>query len=377
MNYIERSISPHILADSAQYPVTLVTGARQVGKSTLCRHLFPDYTFVNLENIDSRALALRDPAGFIASLGEHAIIDEVQNCPQLFSQIQATVDADRSKRFVLTGSCDFALMKSAVQSMVGRVALFTLPPLTFQEIKAEVADSPTDKLIFNGFYPAVVAQKFDAYAYYRRYYNLYVERDLRDYLKITNLAKFDTFIRLMAGRTGMEHNAASLSVEVGVSAKTIDEWTSLLEASYIIFPLRPFYRNLSKRLTKMPKYYFTDTGLLCYLLGLEVPEQLATYPLRGQIFENLVVSQLLKERINQVKDNNLYFYRENSGREVDILQVRPDGIRAFEIKSAKTYQPGFEKNMDYLKTVLSDLTSTTVIYDGPSTPPSILNFREI
>lgn len=375
--YIERSISKEILAEQDFYPVTLVTGARQVGKSTLCRHLFPDYNFVNLENIDSRAVAMRDPVGFISSLGPKSIIDEVQNCPELFSQIQAVVDEDRTKRFILTGSCNFALMKSVSQSMVGRVALFTLPPLTLSEIGDKKMEAPADELIFRGFYPAVIAQGMEPYRYYRRYYNLYVERDVRDYLKVGNLAKFDTFMRLMAGRTGSEFNASSLAIEVGVSANTISQWVSMLEASYIIFPLRPYFRNISKRLTKMPKYYFTDTGLDCYLLGIEEPGQIATHPLRGQLFENLVVAQMYKNRINEVKDNNLYYYRETSGREVDILRQLPAGIHAYEIKSAQTFQPAFEKNMEYLRTVLPDVTATTVIYDGSSAAPSILNFRQL
>lgn len=377
MGYIDRTITTEIMAEQPYYPVTLITGARQVGKSTLCRHLFPDYKFVNLENIDMRALALRDPAGFIASLGSHAIIDEVQNCPELFSQIQAVVDQDRTKRFILTGSCNFALMRSASQSMVGRVAVFTLPPLTLNEISSDKLNVDTNLLIFRGFYPAVIADDYNPYRYYRGYYNLYVERDVRDYLKIGNLVKFDTFMRLMAGRVGSEFNASSLSVEVGVSAKTISEWLSMLEASYIVFPLKPYYSNIGKRLTKMPKYYFTDTGLACYLLGIEQPEQLALHPLRGQLFENLVVSEMYKQRVNQAKDNNLYFYRESSGREVDILRQEPDGIAAYEIKAGCTFQPDFEKNMNYLRTVIPDIKSTTVIYDGISMPPVAQNVREL
>ncbi len=377
MAYIQREIEKEILYEQPFYPVTLVTGARQVGKSTLCRHLFPDYKFVNLENIDTRTLALKDPAGFIESLGSNSIIDEVQNCPELFSQIQSVVDLDKAKRYILTGSCNFALMKTACQTMAGRVALFTLPPLAFRELSAQYLDQPTENLIFKGFYPAVIADEMDPYKYYRRYYNLYVERDVRDYLKIGNLVKFDTFIRLLAGRIGSEFNASSLSVEVGVSAKTIHEWTSILEASYIIFPLRPFYSNISKRLAKMPKYYFTDTGLACYLLGIEESRQLSTHPLRGSLFENLVVAQMYKSRQNQVKDNDLYFYRETSGREVDILRRRPAGIEAFEIKAASTYRPDFNKNMDYLKGLLPDVTRTTIIYDGGSVPPGIVNVREL
>lgn len=375
--YIHRSLTPAIEETHKYFPVILITGARQVGKSTLCRHLFPDYKFVNLENISSRVAALRDPVSFIENLGSRAIIDEVQNCPELFSQIQCVVDEDKSKRFILTGSCNFTLMKNACQTMAGRVAVFTLPQFSLEELSADEIKLPTDTLIQRGFYPGVISDGIPFKLFYTSYYNTYIERDVRDVLRIGNLVKFDTFIRLVAGRVGSELNASALSTEVGVSANTISEWLSILQASYIVFALPPFYANISKRLTKMPKYYFYDTGLLCYLLNIDTAKKMSAYPFRGQVFENLVVSEMMKEAFNHADAPNLYFYREHSGREIDVLRVGSDKIEAYEIKSASTFRNEFMNNMDQLKKILHQPLDTTLIYDGQSFPPQVLNFRDM
>ncbi len=375
--YIYRALTPAIEEAHKYYPVILITGARQVGKSTLCRNLFPDYRFENLENISSRVAALRDPVAFIENLGSRAIIDEVQNCPELFSQIQCVVDEDKTKRFILTGSCNFTLMKNVCQSMVGRVAVFTLPQFSLGELSAGETRLPTDTLIQQGFYPGVIADGIPAKLFYASYYNTYIERDVRDVLRIGNLVKFDTFIRLVASRVGSELNASALSTEVGISSTTISEWISILQASYIVFALPPYFANISKRLTKMPKYYFYDTGLLCYLLNIDNPQKLVGYPLRGQIFENLVVGEMMKEAFNRAATPNLYFYREHSGREVDVLRMGADRIDAYEIKSASTFREEFMSNMDQLKKILDRPVDTTLIYDGQSFPPQILNFRDI
>lgn len=377
MAYIQRTISDKINEAHQYFPVILITGARQVGKSTLCKHLFPDYNFVNLEDITFRVKAMSDPVGFLRGLGEHVIIDEIQNVPELFSQIQANVDENRQLRYILTGSCNFTLMKNACQSMAGRVAIFTLSTLTMQELGPDRTDITTDNLLLKGSYPKVWNESIPTYLYYPNYYTTYIERDVRNLLKIGNMVAFDKFVRLMAGRTGSEFKAANLAVETGVSATTINEWLSILTASYIIFPLRPYYTNIAKRLTKMSKYYFYDTGLLCFLLGIETPEQLGTHPLRGAIFENLAVSELYRRRLNEAKPDNLYFYREHSGREVDIICELPNGLSAYEIKSSSTYRTEFNTNLEYIKGVLSNVRSETVIYDGTSLPPNLLNIRAI
>ena len=355
-----------------------MTGARQVGKSTLCRHLFPDYNYINLEDNETLLKAETDPKLFLSSLGTTAIIDEIQRCENLFSQIQAEVDANPELRYVMTGSSDFTLMKNASQSLAGRIAVFTLPPLTFNELDVSLKKIPTEELYFRGFYPAPITGKKPPEIFYRNYYSTYIEKDIRRQLKVENLSKFDIFMRLLAGRTGSEFNASSISAETGVSSKTISEWCSILEASYIIFPLRPYYTNISKRLSKMPKIYFYDTGLPTYLLGIESPSQLISHPLKGVLFENMAVAELMNRRLNQGKDPNLNFYRERNGREVDILQSTPEGLKAYEVKSSVSFHPEFIKNLEYLKYVLpSPPVSSTVIYDGEPFPPLAENIRDI
>ena len=377
-NYIYRDLSKPILYAHKFYPVILVTGARQVGKSTLCRHLFPDYNYINLEDNETLLKAETDPKLFLSSLGTTAIIDEIQRCENLFSQIQAEVDANPELRYVMTGSSDFTLMKNASQSLAGRIAVFTLPPLTFNELDVSLKKIPTEELYFRGFYPAPITGKKPPEIFYRNYYSTYIEKDIRRQLKVENLSKFDIFMRLLAGRTGSEFNASSISAETGVSSKTISEWCSILEASYIIFPLRPYYANISKRLSKMPKIYFYDTGLPTYLLGIESPSQLISHPLKGVLFENMAVAELMNRRLNQGKDPNLNFYRERNGREVDILQSTAEGLKAYEVKSSVSFHPEFIKNLEYLKSVLpSPPVSSTVIYDGAPFPPLAENIRDI
>ena len=377
-DYIYRDLSKPILYAHKYYPVILITGARQVGKSTLCRHLFQDYAYVNLEDNETFIRAETDPKVFLNSLGGNAIIDEIQRCEKLFSQIQVEVDKNPELRYILTGSSDFTLMKNASQSLAGRIAIFTLPPLTFEELSLPLKNIPTQDLYFRGFYPGVVSGKRPPELFYRNYYSTYLEKDIRRQLKVENLPKFDIFIRMMAARVGSEFNATSLSAEIGVSSKTVSDWCAILEASFIIFPLRPYYANISKRLSKMPKIYFYDTGLPTYLLGIENPSQMVSHPLRGALFENMVVAELMNRRLNEAKDPNLNFYRERNGREVDILQVGPEGLKAYEVKSATTFHPEFLKNLQYLDKVLpSPPIKSMVIYDGESFPPLAENIRNI
>lgn len=376
-NYRARLISSKIEEANKYFPVIVVTGPRQSGKSTLCRHLFPEHKYVNLENITTRAVALADPVGFIEKLGEKVIIDEVQHIPELLSIIQVRVDENKNLKYVLTGSSNFSLLRTVTQSLAGRSALFTLLPFSFKEMDRSQLAEPIETLMWRGQYPGVVAEGVPPYIFYRNYYNTYVERDLRELLNLKNLLAFDTFMRLLASRVGSEFNASALAREAGVTSKTISEWLSLLAVSYIAYTLPPYFKNISKRLTKMPKIYFCDTGLLCYLLNIETPEQLENHPLKGAIFENLAIGELIKNRYNQLRDPNIYFYREQSGREVDAMVVKPDGTDLYEIKAGKVFKPGFNDNMDYLKRTIGDIGATTVIYDGESIPPVTLNIRDI
>ena len=268
------------------------------------------------------------------------------------------------------------------QSLAGRAALFTLLPLSLAELQ-EQRNADTDTLLFNGGFPAVWSRQAPAYDVCRNYYNTYVERDVRNLINLKNVSQFQTFIRLCAGRTGCLFNASALSAETGVSVPTINEWLSVLEASYVIFRLLPFYRNVGKRLVKTPKIYFYDTGLICYLCGIENEQQLSTHPLRGAIFENLAVLEFLKKRFNSGKDTNLYFYRDQSQREVDILQEFGNQYHAYEVKSAKAFHSNFLNNLNYLKSIMGNasLTKTQVIYDGETeinTPENgMMNIRNV
>jgi len=293
------------------------------------------------------------------------IIDEAQQYPELFSFIQVVADEHPDYRFVLTGSSNFALMHHITQSLAGRAALFTLLPLSLAELQERRA-TDTNTLMFNGGFPAIWSAHTPAYDVCRNYYNTYIERDVRNLINVKDISKFQTFVRLCAGRTGCVFNASSLSAETGVSVPTINEWLSALEASYVLFRLLPFYRNIGKRLVKTPKIYFYDTGLVCYLCGIENESQLTTHPLRGAIFENLAVLEFLKKRFNTGKDANIYFYRDQSQYEVDILQEFGNQYHAYEVKSAKTFHTDFLNNLKYLKTVMDSesLIKTQVIYDG-------------
>ncbi|MBD5317493.1 MAG: ATP-binding protein [Bacteroides sp.] len=368
---------PKIEEAHRYFPVLVVTGPRQSGKTSLCRHLYPDYKYVNLEDITTRALAADDPAGFIDSLGHHAIIDEVQNVPEILSMIQIRVDDNRERRYVLTGSSNFSLLERVSQSLAGRAALFTLLPFSLPEVAEQVKSMTIGDIMHNGLYPGVVANGVPAELFYRNYYNTYVERDLRNLLNVKNLLAFDSFMRLLASRIGSEFNASAISREVGVSSVSVTEWMSILTTSYIAFPLRPFFTNVSKQLTKMPKVYFYDTGLACFLLGIENAEQLERSPFRGAIFENLAICELIKREYNQGKDPRINFYREKSGAEVDALLHSGGKLHLYEIKSGDTLRPDFTRNAKALAALLPDVASTTVIYNGPAFPPAAVNIRDI
>ncbi len=322
-------------------------------------------------------LAKNDIRGFMESLGEKAIIDEVQNVPDVLSAIQVAVDSDSRRKYVITGSCNFALMKTIGQSLAGRVAIFNLLPLSLKELPKENISAQANRIMFDGFYPKVIARGMNPSQYYGFYYETYVERDIRNLFNVRQIDKFDIAVRLLAGRAASEFNASSLAVETGVTSPTISEWVNMLEASYIVFRLQPYYTNISKRLIKTPKIYFYDTGLMCYLLGIENATQLLTHPLRGAIFENMVVAELVKRRFNEGKRSNLSFYRENSGKEVDVVSGQGYDLDLFEIKASMSFHPDFLKNMNYLSSQIKGVRSATLVYDGESMPPKILNFRDL
>lgn len=380
--FINRDLKDEIINQSRYFPVITITGPRQSGKTTLCKQMFPDYHYVNLEDIVKTEIIKQNPKAFLENHSKGLIVDDVQQYPDLFSYVQVVVDENPESHIVLIGSSNFALLQRVTQSLAGRTAVLTLLPLSLSELGKERLTASTDTIMLNGGYPSVWAENIPVQTVSKNYYNTYIERDLRQLINIKDLSKYQVFIRLCAGRTGTEFNASALSNEVGVSVPTIHEWLSTLEASYIVFRMPPFFRNVGKRLIKSPKVYFYDTGLLCFLLGIENENHLQTHPLRGAIFENMVVLEFLKNRFNAGKLSNLYFYRDKSQREIDIVQEFADTFKAYEIKSASAFHPDFMHNLNYLKDLLNEkLTSTQVIYDGEielkSSENGIVNFRNI
>jgi len=363
---INRSLASETLRLAKGFKVIAVMGPRQSGKTTLCKMVFPDYQYFNLENPTAVEEIRQNPRAFLEKYAPNGIIfDEAQKYPELFSYIQVIADENPDFRFVLTGSSNFMLLEKITQSLAGRIALLTLLPLSFAELKDLAGGSDTNTLLFNGGFPAIWGNGLLPQDVIPNYYNTYIERDVRQIINVKDMSRFQIFIRLCAGRAGKEFNASELANEVGVSFHTIQEWLSVLEASYIIFRLKPFYKNIGKRLIKTPKIYFYDTGILCFLLGIENEKQLQTHPLRGEIFENFVLLEFIKGRFNQGKSNNLLFYKDQSKNEVDIVQEFAHQYKAFEIKSATAYHSDFTGSLKYLKKILGEnLISTKVIYDG-------------
>lgn len=377
--YIERKIEEELKRLAKLYPVVVLTGPRQSGKTTLCKNVFKNYYYFNLEDLTLREQIAVSPKTFLTQYAQGVIIDEAQQYPDLFSYIQVVVDEVPNSHFVLTGSSNFALMEKVTQSLAGRSATLTLLPLSIKEL-GDLWNSNTDNLLINGGYPAIWAKNIPAQDLNRQYYNTYIERDVRQLLKVKDLIKFQVFIRLCAGRISTELNATALANEVGVSVHTISDWISVLEASYIIFRLPPFFRNVGKRLVKSPKLFFCDTGLACFLLGIDNVIQLASHPLRGALFENTVVLEFLKHCYNSGKLPNLFFYRDKSQREIDLIQELGNDLYAYEIKSARSFHKDFLKNLVFLKGLLGEsLVSAKVIYDGEQETHSnefgVVNFR--
>jgi uncharacterized protein len=380
-NYIVREIEGEMKRLAGLYPVIVVTGPRQSGKTTLCKTVFKSYHYVNLEDLTLREQIAVSPKTFLTQYAQGIIVDEAQQLPDLFSFIQVVVDEVPNCHFVLTGSSNFTLMEKVTQSLAGRSATLTLLPLSLKEL-GSLSGNSTDTLIINGGYPAIWAKNIPTQDLNKQYYNTYIERDIRQLLKVKDLIKFQVFIRLCAGRLATELNASALANEVGVSAHTIIDWISVLEASYIIFRLPPYFRNIGKRLVKTPKLYFCDTGIACFLLGIDNESQLKTHPLRGALFENTVVLEFMKHRYNNGKLPNLFFYRDKSQREIDLIQEFGNEVHAYEIKSARSFHKDFLKNLVFLKELLGEsLVSTQVIYDGEQATHSnelgVVNFRNM
>lgn len=341
---IKRLLASKIKKLSTLYPVIAITGPRQSGKTTLARMLFPKHLYLNLENLDLLAAARADPRSFLRlGNGQKIIIDEIQKLPSLFSYIQVEVDEQKiSGQFIITGSQQFELSEKISQSLAGRVANFVLLPLAISEIN-KVPEYA--RLAIDGFYPRVYDKPVPPKDYYRDYLSTYVERDIRQIKNVGDLSSFQRFLQLVAGRVGQIVNLSSLASDTGVSHRTIESWLSVLEASYIIFRLQPYFRNFGKRVIKSPKLYFYDTGLLCYLLGINSPDELNIHFATGHIFENMAIADYLKKIFNSRSSERLYFFRDNNGLELDLVIDNGKTQIGIEIKSSKSFNPEMLANL--------------------------------
>lgn len=383
MKLIDRAIKDITLSLAQQFPVITITGPRQSGKTTLVKQLFPDKAYINLETPDQREFALSDPRAFLNKIADGAILDEIQRAPEIMSYLQEIVDTSQKKgHFILTGSNQFSLLSNITQSLAGRTVLLKLLPLSIPELKGVADNFGADDFLYSGFYPGIYKERLNPTIAYRSYYETYIERDLRQLIQIKDLDLFQRFVRLCAGRIGQLFNASHLSNELGVSVPTIKSWLSILQASYIVMMLPPYYENINKRLTKSSKLFFYDVGLATYLLGIENPQQLSRDPLRGALFENLVLMELVKARTNKALDHNLYFYRDSHQNEVDIVFKSGSLLIPVEVKSAQTFNPSFLNGLNYLAKLFPDRVKTgCVVYNGQLEQKvghfEVLNFRKV
>ncbi len=365
---IKRELSIKINELKNKYPVILLTGPRQSGKTTLVKTIFPNYTYKNLENPDEKILAVEDPKAFL-NLGykEKMIIDEIQEVPELASYIQEEVDKNQiSAQFVLTGSQNFQISQTVSQSLAGRVANFELLPLSYNELSTVYQINSLNKYILDGSYPRKYEKKISPSDFYRDYINTYITRDVRSLKNIGDLSNFQKFLQLLAGRTGQILNLNSLSNDLGVNAKTVESWISVLEASYIAFRLQPYFENFGKRVIKSPKIFFFDTGLVCYLLGINSVNELKNHFVYGQLFENLIISEKIKSIWNSRANEKLYFWRDTHGNEVDLIVDKGLQKDIIEIKSGRTYNAEMLKGLHNLESIMPEKYNlkSFLIYTG-------------
>ncbi|MGV8836922.1 ATP-binding protein [Cellvibrio sp.] len=363
---IKRHIEPEFLQLLGEYPIVTILGPRQAGKTTLARQLLPDYAYINLEHPETRAFAQDDPKAFLAQYPGKVIFDEIQRLPELLSYLQVAVDNQRENgRYVLTGSHQLALREAIAQSLAGRTAILHLLPFSIAElVDNDLGFAKAEDYIYQGFLPRIYDQQQRTSTAYANYYQTYVERDVRQLINLKDVAQFQKFMKLVAGRVGQLMDYSSLAGDVGVSATTIKHWLSILEASFILYKLPPYFENFGKRVIKTPKYYFIDTGLLCFLLSIENPQQVARDPLIGQLFENLVVIDVLKNFYNKGKLDNIYFFRDSNGLEADLLLQQGRQLMPIEIKSSSTYKPELLKGLKRIMELSPQMANAHLVYSG-------------
>ena len=371
-------MSKIILEMSGYYPVVTIMGPRQSGKTTLAKALFPNLAYFNLESSHIRDAALADPRAFLNGSPSGMILDEIQKAPQLLESVQVAVDENRANgRFVITGSHQPELAQAISESLAGRTGIAELLPLSAKELKSAGVDvGKRDKMLFSGTMPRIYDSRIPATRFYADYFRTYIERDVRKILNVSDLDRFELFVKLLAGRVGQLVNRQALASDVGVSDKTIANWLSVLRASYIVFPLKPYYRNFGKRQTKSPKIYFFETGLVSYLLGIRSPESVSTHPLMGNLFENYVVAEEMKRRFNRGEEADVFFYRNASGTmEVDLIIEHDGKLHPLEIKASSTFSSSMTKNLKAFGELCPEAEPGRIVYSG-ETMPVAANFSD-
>ena len=384
MSFVNRDIAAVINSQKNKFPVIAVTGPRQSGKTTLLKNIFKDYQYISLEDPNNRSFATDDPVGFLKKYNDQIILDEAQQAPQLFSYIQTIVDESKKMgQFILSGSQNFQLLNNITQSLAGRVALFKLLPFDFGEMKSEnlLAEDFAEACV-KGFYPAIYDRDIDPTIFYANYIQTYVERDVTELTNIRDTRQFRTFLGLCAARVGQLMNLNSLANQCGISQPTARAWLSILESSYIIFQLQPFFQNFNKRIVKSPKLYFYDTGLLCHLLGLRNTDTLVESSAKGNIFENLIVAEFFKQNEHRYLHKDYWFWRDSNGHEVDLLTQNGNVLDIFEIKSTQTIMSDQFKGMSFFSDLAQNkVGKQTLIYGGKDdqdrTLQTVLGWRNI
>ena len=381
-DYIHRKIEETILEASKYFSVIAISGPRQSGKSTLLTQLFPLYEKYSLKDLNILDYAKNDPIAFLNQTDEGMFIDEIQRCPQLLDYIQGIVDNNPKRHFALSGSSNFEVMKNLSESLAGRAGVFELLPMSIQEVTGKVDLDNLNQILYNGLYPSICAKKNIAKFFYPSYVRTYLEKDVRDLLQMKDQIRFTKFLKLCAARIGSLFNASELGAEVGVSSKTISHWISVLQASYLITLLPPYYENIPKRLVKSPKLYFNDPGLACYLLDIESPQQLDRDKMRGAIFENMIVMEAIKHRYNMGLEGGVFFYRDSNQNEVDLLIKQEGELTAIEVKSSMTYSSSFEKTLTQIEGwIKTPISKKAIVYSGDfensSGDINLINYRHI
>ena len=381
-DYIHRKIEETILEASKYFSVIAVSGPRQSGKSTLLTQLFPLYEKYSLKDLNILDYAKNDPIAFLNQTDEGMFIDEIQRCPQLLDYIQGIVDNNPKRHFALSGNLNFEVMKNLSESLAGRAGVFELLPMSIQEVTGKVDLDNLNQILYNGLYPSICAKKNIAKFFYPSYVRTYLEKDVRDLLQIKDQIRFTKFLKLCAAQIGSLFNASELGAEVGVSSKTISHWISVLQASYLITLLPPYYENIPKRLVKSPKLYFNDPGLACYLLDIETPQQLDRDKMRGAIFENMIVMEAIKHRYNMGLEGGVFFYRDSNQNEVDLLIKQEGELTAIEVKSSMTYSSSFEKALTQIEGwIKTPISKKAIVYSGDfensSGDINLINYRHI